>query len=358
MKRVGGLWETVTSLENLFAAAKKAARGKRAKGKVSEFLMNLEPEVLRLRRELVSGEYRPGGYVHFEVRDPKPRKISAAPFRDRVVHHALTGILEPVFERRFSDNSYACRVGKGTHAALAAAREGVRRYRYCLKCDVRKYFASVDHGMLLGQLERVLKCRETLALCGAVLEGFVQEEEWLRYFAGDDLFSPLERRRGLPLGNQTSQFFANVYLNAFDQWMDREVKPGGYARYVDDWVVFGDCKEKLAEVSERSGEKLALLRLTAHPGKTRVHQCAEGVSFLGWRLDPWRMRLARVNVVAAQRRLRELERSHRRGEIGWEAVKSSVMGWVAHARQGDTHVLRSNLLSRYRFRLADGVSAG
>jgi retron-type reverse transcriptase len=206
VKRIGNLWPELVSLPGLLGAAKKAAAGKRTRPDVAAFLMNLEGEVLRLQRELVSGAYEPGEYRTFEILDPKPRLIAAAPFRDRVVHHALTGVLEPVFERRFSAHSYACRPGKGTHAALAGAKKGVRRFPYALKCDVRKYFATIDHTILNEQLARVVKCRQTLDLAAKIIAGWKQKEDSVRYFPGDDLFTPCERRRGLPLGNQTSQF--------------------------------------------------------------------------------------------------------------------------------------------------------
>ena len=152
MKRVGDLWSSLTSFEYLLAAAENAARGKKRRPDVAAFVMNLEWEVLQLRRELLDGSYEAGPYRTFAIEDPKPRQISAAPFRDRVVHHALTQVLEPVFERRFSKDSFACRKGLGTHKALARAREGARRYKYVLKCDIRKYFASIDHQILKGTL--------------------------------------------------------------------------------------------------------------------------------------------------------------------------------------------------------------
>jgi RNA-directed DNA polymerase len=195
----------VVLFANLHEAARRASLGKRKRPDVAAFLMNVESELVSLRRELESGEYRTGPYREFLVHEAKPRLISAAPFRDRVVHHALTQVLEPIFERRFSKDSYACRVGMGTHKALDRAKWAAARFPYVLKCDVRKYFASIDHQILKLLLEKVVKCRPTA----------------IHYFPGDDLFSPFERRHGLPLGNQTSQFLANVYLNPLDQYVNR-----------------------------------------------------------------------------------------------------------------------------------------
>lgn len=336
--RVGGLWDRLTSFEHLVHSAFRAAEGKRKRGDVAAYFLNLEPRILNLRRQLLGGAYRPGPYRTFHVMDPKPRQISAAPFADRVVHHALTGMLEPVFERRFSPNSFACRMGRGTHAALARAREGAARHRYCLRCDVRKYFASpiqqparrssarrgkplflvrlggragpvraLDQAILVEMLARVIRCRPTLDLAETIIAGSNPQEEVPWYFPGDDLFTPFERRRGLPLGNQTSQFFANVYLNGMDQFIDRQVKPPVYVRYVDDWVVFDDDKERLGELRVRLEAELARVRLRMHPGKSRVYRCRDGLTFLGWRLFPGHARLARGNVVATQRRMRRLQ---------------------------------------------------
>ncbi len=223
MKRAGGLWEKLISFENLQEAARRAALGKRNRPDVAGFLLEQETELVRLRQHLERGEYRPGPYRQFLVREPKPRVISAAPFRDRVVHHALTQILEPVFERRFSKDSFACRKGFGTHRALERAKEAAARFPYVLKCDVQKYFASIDHEILKELLARVVKCGRTLSLASVIIDGANPQEEAVHYFAGDDLFTPYERRRGLPLGNQTSQFFANVYLNPLDQMVNREL---------------------------------------------------------------------------------------------------------------------------------------
>lgn len=354
MKRVGDLWPDIAHFTSLLQASRRAAEGKRRRADVAAFFLNLEPELLQLERELREGSYAPGAYRTFRILDPKPRQISAAPFRDRVVHHALTGVLEPIFERRFSPNSFACRVGKGTHAALERAKFGVARYRYCLRCDVRKYFASIDHEILLGLLERVIKCKPTLRLAATIIGASNPQEEVLVWFPGDTLFTPIERKRGLPLGNQTSQFFANVYLDGLDQLVDRQCRPGVYARYVDDFVVFDDSKERLGEMRAAICESLAGVRLLLHPGKSRVYRCRDGVTFLGWRLFPSHARLTRQNVVHTQRRLKRLQGEFAAGVIEWGRVQQSVNAWIAHAAHGDTVVLREWMLSRYPFR-ATGV---
>jgi RNA-directed DNA polymerase len=226
VRRAGNLYDKITSWDNLLESARKAARGKRARPDVARFLHDLEPNLCRLQRELTDGAYRPGAYRTFWIHDSKSRQISAAPFRDRVVHHALTSVLEPVFEARFTRHSFASRKGFGQHRALALAREACRDYRYVLKCDIRKYFPSMDHQILKDQLARIVKCKPTLDLAARIIDGSNPQETVEQYFPGDTLFTPWSRRRGLPIGNQTSQFFGNVYLNGLDHFVLRDLKPG------------------------------------------------------------------------------------------------------------------------------------
>ncbi len=349
MRRVGRLWPELTGFSNLLEAARAAAAGKRHRPDVAAYLLNLEPNLIRLRAQLLDGSYMPGAYRTFEIREPKPRLISAAPFPDRVVHHALTRILEPVFEKRFSPRSFACRKGFGVHGALRVARAACRRYPYALKCDIRKYFASIDHDILKGKLARAVKCRDTLALAGRIIDGSNPQEATLFYFPGDDLFTPLERARGIPLGNQTSQFFANVCLDSLDQFITRQLRPAAYARYVDDFVLFGDSKDELRLMRDRIAGQLEADRLQLHEGKSRVYRCSEGLTFLGWRLFPHKARLVRANVVRFSRKLAHLQEDFAAGRIAWDTVRQSVQAWISHASFGDTVVLRRRMLNRFAF---------
>jgi len=348
MKRTGNLWPQLISFRNLLEAAKKAAAGKRGRPDVAAFNINLEWEILRLQRELAEGSYRPGPYRGFVVRDPKPRLISAAPFRDRVVHHSLSQVLEPIFERRFSNDSFACRKGLGTHRALARAREGARRYTYVLKCDIRKYFASIDHEILKQTLSRTVKCGPTLDLAARIIDGSNLQEQRIAYFPGDDLFTPYERRRGLPLGNQTSQFFANVYLNSLDQ-VNRKLRPGIYVRYVDDFLLFDNGKDRLAVMAQAIREALWAMRLDLHPGKSRIYRSTDGMTFLGWRLFPQRARLVRENVIRFRRRMRRLQTEYAQGKLEWKDICQRVRAWIAHANHGDTWRLRQALFEEFAF---------
>ncbi|MGH7495211.1 MAG: reverse transcriptase domain-containing protein [bacterium] len=213
MKTHTDLYANICSFENLLAAAKQAQRGKRFQENVGRFNANLEYELVGLQRELHDKTYQPGRYREFIIFEPKHRMISAAPYRDRVVHHALCNVIAPLFERTFIFDSYANRTGKGTHRAILRYQQFCRKNAYALKCDVRKYFPSLDHEILKAEIRRTIACPDTLWLINRIIDGSNVQEPFFEYFSGDDLFTPFERRKGLPIGNLTSQFFANVYLN-------------------------------------------------------------------------------------------------------------------------------------------------
>jgi retron-type reverse transcriptase len=352
MKRVGGLWDELTSWANLKAALTTAAQGKHNRPNVAAFLLDWELLLIELQRELRGGSYAPGPYRTFLVLEPKPRKISAAPFRDRVVHHALTRVLEPVWERRFARQTFACRKGFGTHRALDAAAQASATFSHVLQCDIRKYFPSIDHEILREQLAHVIKCRPTLDLADKIIRGSNPQDSPVLWFPGDDLFTPFERRLGLPLGNQTSQFFANVYLNDFDQFILREIRPGAYCRYVDDFLLFHNDPDTLREARHRIEDFLAGLRLRLHEGKSQVRRTMDGITFLGWRIFPDRRRLVRGNVVRFRRRMREMQEDFVFG-VELEEIRQRVQAWDAHAAHGDTWELRKQVFDQFPFTRGD-----
>jgi retron-type reverse transcriptase len=283
--------------------------------------------------------------------------ISAAPFRDRVVHHALCNVLEPVFEPSFIHDTYACRIGRGTHAALDRASSYARRYRYVLKGDIRKFFPSIDHAILKELIARKVKDPHVLWLVRVLIDGSNEQEPVLDWFPGDDLFTPLERRRGLPLGNQTSQFFANVYLSPFDHFLkDRRAVPG-YVRYCDDFLVFSNDKSHLHRMREDAQEQLGKLRLSAHDRKCQIAPTASGIRFLGCRIFPTHRVLLKENVRRVLRRIKRFTRAYAEGKMTTSDIASSLRGWIAHAGHADTHQLRVGLLREARFVRGDAVSS-
>jgi len=347
LKTYKNLYPQVYSFDNLYTAYRAARRGKRDKGQVSAFEFAYEDELLRLQEELATQAYSPGPYTSFYITDPKRRLISAAPFRDRVVHHALCQVIEPIFERRFIHDSYANRVGQGTHRALDRCQEFSRRYRYVLQGDIVQFFASVDHAILRQCLARPIADARCLWLIDRILEsgrGIHTRDHHMQWFPGDDLFAAT-RPRGLPIGNLTSQFWANVLLNQLDQFVQRELKCRAYLRYVDDFLLFHDDKRQLWAWKEAVAQFLCHLRLALHPAKTVVYPVDTGISFLGFRVWPAYRRLKRANVRAFVCRFRTQREAYARGDLSLADWNSSVQSWVAHASHGDTYRLRSRLFA-------------
>lgn len=353
MKRAGGLFPRIVAWENLALAAAKARRGKRWRGNVLAFEDGREEELLRLQDELASGRYEPGAYRTFRIARPVPRLISAAPYRDRVVHHALINVLGPVLERGMVFDTYANRVGKGTHAALDRFTASARRHRYLLKADICLFFPSIDHRILVDLLARKVKCRRTLELAAAIVAASNPQEPAERYFPGDDLFTPYERRKGLPIGNQTSQWFANFYLDPLDHFVAETLRPGGYVRYVDDFVLFADDKASLHTAREEISGFLERLRLRLHPKKTFVAPAAKECRFLGFVARPYVRRLRAGNVRGMRRKLRGWGDLDALAGDARAAAARSVGSWVAHAKHGATFRLRRALLGAW----AEGAPA-
>ncbi|MEJ5224575.1 MAG: reverse transcriptase domain-containing protein [Anaerolineales bacterium] len=340
------MYQDLTSWDNLLLAYHKASRGKRGQPGVAAFEYRLEQELLTLQDELRDFSYRPGRYVNFYIHEPKRRLISAAPFRDRVAHHALCNLIEPLFERGFIFDSYANRIGKGTHRALDRCQQFARRYRYALQCDIRQFFPSIDHAILLDILKRKIADPGALWLCEQILAsgaGVLSEEYEMVYFPGDDLFAA-NRPRGLPIGNLTSQFWANVYLNDFDHFVKRELKCPAYLRYVDDFLLFADDTRSLLGWRTAIIQKMASLRLTLHEESAQVFPVRTGIPFLGFRLYPDHRRLKRRKWIHFRRKYRHLAQNYANGAITFARLNASVQGWVNHVRYGDTWGLRRAVL--------------
>lgn len=342
------LWPTLVSWENLLRAHRRCRRRKRHRRAAAAFDFDWESQLLQLQRELRDGSYRPGPYRHFRITDPKPRKISAAPYRDRVVHHALVQVLEPIFDRGFIHDSYACRVGKGTHRALDRALGYLRRHSYVLKTDVVRFFPNVDHAVLRGVIAGRIADPRVLALIDTVLasgSGVLADEATPGFFPGDDLFA-LSRPRGLPIGNLTSQFFANVLLDQIDHFVKEDLRVPGYVRYADDLLLFGDDKAVLHAWRSAVTEKLAGLRLRLHPDKTQIRPTVAGVTFLGWQIRPASVRLSQQSVRRFSRRMKQLAWLRQRGEVDVDRVRASVRAWLAHAAHGNARGITRRLLRR------------
>jgi RNA-directed DNA polymerase len=363
-KRHTDLFGRIANFAALRAAARKAVRGKRKKPGASAFMANFEREVLRLERELRDGSYRPGRYVEIEVHDPKHRLVSAAPFRDRVVHHALCAVVEPIFEAGFIDNTFANRTGKGTHRAIAAYEHYRDRHAHVLRCDIYRFFPSIDHAILKSEFRRRVGCEPTLWLMDTIVDGSNAQEAVALHFPGDDLLSPLERRRGLPIGNLTSQFSANLYLDRFDHWVT-EVLRAPYVRYVDDFALFHDDPGVLAEWRQRIDGYLCCRRLKLHARKTVILPASEPATFLGFELHAGprrhaetggrgRRRLPEDNVARFRGRLRGLLDQWRAGTVTRGEAEGRITSWIVHAGHADTFRLKQAIFAGGRFEVVEG----
>ena len=340
------LWPQLASFENLWRAYLNARRGKRARPAVAAYELDADTRLLRLQERLEAGTYQPGAYRTFVVREWKRRVVSAAPFEDRIVHHALCQVIEPIWEARFVHDSYACRVGKGTLAALNRAQHFARAHRYVLQLDVREFFPSIDHAVLDAILTRHLADRRVLALCRQIVAGgrdLLAEEFTPVLFPGDDLFALL-RPRGLPIGNLTSQFWANVLLHPLDLFIKQELGCRAYLRYCDDLLLFADDKPTLHAWRDAVCERLAVLRLTIHERRAQVSPVAAGFPFVGWTVTPARRRLRRRNVVAFWRRYRQRLAAYATGEITLDRLGATVHGWLGQTKHGSTTGLRKTVL--------------
>jgi retron-type reverse transcriptase len=350
MKTYRQLYPQVWDFENLYWAYRAARRGKRGKESVAAFERQQETELLALQDELRTKTYLPGRYHTFYIHEPKRRLISAAPFRDRVVHHALCQVIEPIWERRFIHDSYANRFRKGTHRALDRAQEFARCYPYVLQCDIRQFFPSIDLAILRAEMARLIADPDLLWLCDQILASGRQvapEEYQMIWFPGDNLLAAL-RRRGLPIGNLTSQFWANVYLNPLDHFIKRDLGCPAYLRYVDDFLLFAALKSDLAAWREAIIAKLASLRLVVHENRAQVFPTTTGIPFLGFRIYPDYRRVKRRNGINFRRRLRRLAQEAYNHPEAWPALQARILGWVNHVRYANSWGLRRAILGEVR----------
>jgi len=329
----------IASVDNLMTAAKCARRHKSRKPDVEDFFHKLESNVMALHESLTNGTWQPGPYHHFWITDPKRRFISAAPFADRVVHHALCRWLEPLLSRRFISRSFSCQTGKGTGAARECVRKLVNQHRYVLKCDVRKFFESIDHEILLQRLFKVVHCPGVRGVMRLIVASHATEVRCSRFSVSGETGNTLKREQrttGLPLGNLTSQLWANFFLDPLDHWITEALRFGTYARYTDNFLIFADDKATLHELRSGIAAHLTALRLELAENKTRLMTTNEGVPFCGFVFRPG----LRPRVLGATKRRFEQRRSRLAQCHDFFALSQAVVSWYAFSREGNTQGLR------------------
>lgn len=348
-------FKQIVDWSNLLLAWKKASKGKRRGAACAQFEYKLADNLLELQNDLLDGRYQSGGYSHFYIHEPKRRMISAAPFRDRVVHHALCNIIEPIFEQKFITHSYANRKNKGTHKAIDCLQKYSRHYKYVLRMDIVKHFPSIDHQILMHSLEKYLSDSQTLSLCQTIIDSgknIHKQNADNRLFPKDDLLS-LCRPSGLPIGNLTSQFWSNCYLHPFDLFVTRELSCKGYLRYVDDFALFSNSKQQLWEWKKRIRIRLEALRLRFHEHSAQVVPVNSGIPWLGFVVYPQYRRIKQRKVIYSGRKLNHLYDKWQKGKISFAEFDASVQGWINHVRYADSwglrkHVLKGFSLKKYK----------
>ncbi len=319
-------YDDIISADNLLSAWREFIAGKKSKPDVSEFSLNLIDNILQLNNELANGTYRHGGYKSFYINDPKLRHIHKAIVRDRLVHHAVYRQLYPFFENTFIADSYSCQPGKGTHRAIArfkvfASQSSRNNTATCwvLKCDVRKFFESIDHAVLLKILGEYVADDDIISLLAEIVKSFEAKPN-----------------KGVPLGNLTSQLFANVYLNKLDQFVKHKIKSKHYIRYADDFVILSCDRSSLVKDLQLIGDFLrAELKIEMHPKKVFIKTAVSGVDFLGWINFPhhavWRTKTKRRML----RRIKE------------NPILATLMSYLGLLKHGNTLKLQQELRNEY-----------
>ena len=343
MKIYKDLFTRITSLENLVLAWDEFKHDKRKKADVQEFEFSLEKNLFSMHRDLVAKRYVHGPYTGFYIRDPKVRHIHKATVRDRVLHHAVFRILYPIFEETFIPNSFACRIGKGTHKGVLTAEAMIRKESrnytipcFALKCDVRKFFDSVDHEILLAILKKRIADPDTMWLLQQIVWSFTGG--WITLF----------ERLGLPIGNLTSQLFANVYMNEFDQFAKQKLKIKHYARYTDDFVVVSTNKKYLEDLIDPIQKFLNEgLKLSLHPKKVSIRKCGKGVDFLGYVILPHHRLMRGKTKHRIFRKLKYRIMQYREGTIDEHSLSQSLQSYLGALSHADAFQLSEDLKNQY-----------
>jgi len=334
MKSHKNLYFEIISFKNLILAYKKARKGKTKKDYTKKFEENLAYNLKVLHEELKSEIYSPNLMEVFVLKDPKTRVISKSDFRDRIVHHALCNIIEPIFDKRFIYDSCANRKGKGTLLALERFEKFRRKVisnftskGFCLKADIKHYFEEFDCNLLLKIIKRKIKCKKTINLIKLILNNF-------------------EKSKGIPLGNLTSQFFANVYLNELNQFVKNKLRAKYYLRSVDDFVILYNSKKQL-EIWKKEIENFLRerLKLELHPDKLKIINLSKGIDFVGFR-NFYYFRLLR------KRNVRNMERNINlfiTGKISYEKFFEIFQGWEAYSNWANSEKTLKNLFKKIDF---------
>lgn len=355
MKTFRNLFPSLCSYDNVLLAFKKARKRKTLKPYVIGFEQDLKNNLLQLRYELLFHAYRPKPIKIFILKDPKTRKIGKSEFRDRIVHHALCNIIEPILEKRFIYDSYANQKRKGTLAAIKrfdifkrkvsrnfTTIKGSKKIKgFVLKSDVKQFFETVDHNILMNILKRAIKDEKVMRLIKIILANY----------------NTKEKGKGMPLGNLTSQFFANVYLNELDQFVKHKLKAKYYLRYVDDFVILNRSREQLEIYKEKINRFLRkTLGLQLHPEKSKIVPLDNGTTFLGLRIFAYHKMLRKRNLRKFARKCAQLYMEYVRGLISYDKVYDFFEGWFAWSKHANTYRFRRSISKSFEEKFKHEIS--
>ena len=326
--------EWIIEPENLRLAFWKARKGKSYSSSVQAYRDELDITLAALRRQVVTGLVEVGQYRFFKIYDPKERQICASAFREQVLHHALMNVCHEHFERVQVFDSYACRKGKGTYAALARAKEFTAKYPWFLKLDVRKFFETIQHDVLKTQLRRMFKDQRLLEIFEKIIDSYEAHPG-----------------QGVPIGNLTSQYFANHYLAGLDHFIKSRLRFKGYARYMDDQLLWHHDKWKLKEahgiIRDYVQEELQCELKPEVLNRTRY-----GVPFLGYRVLPDHTRLLQRSKRRFIRKFQEIEEKYHSGEWSEAACQRHILPLLAFIRHADTKTFRENVILGHKVQLS------
>ena len=354
MKRVKNIYPKIYDYENLYSAYLHARKGKRYRNEVLRFTNNLEENLIDIQNSLIWKEYEVGKYRQFIITEPKRRLIMALSFRDRVVQWAIYNQLYPVFDRGFIYDSYGCRIGKGTMGAVKRLQYWLRQVDrkpqkyYYLKLDVSKFFYSINHRILLDILRRTVADEDTIDLLRTIISSENQVGELPDGFAADSFWGDDEC--GLPIGNLTSQMFANIYLNELDQYCKHKLKTHYYIRYMDDIIILSDSKEYLHDV-KRAAEWFLNNELGLRLNKkTAIRPISMGIEFVGYNVWPTHIKMRKKSVLKMKRRLGEVQYLYKKGLIEYDEIKAIVASYFGLMKHCNSYNLRKKLSGTMVFR--------
>lgn len=345
MKIYKNVFNEIVSPENLFAAWDKFKSDKRKKRDVQKFEWRLEENVFQLHRDLKNKQYKHGAYASFYIRDPKQRHIHKTTVRDRILHHVVFAALNPIFEPTFISNSLSCRIDKGTHKGVDILDKLTRQvsnnaFKPCfvLKCDVRKFFETIDHKILLSIIHKRIKDADAMWLLEEIIESFAS------------CHSTISERKGLPIGNLTSQLFANIYLNELDQFVKHKLKVKNYIRYTDDFVIVDKneqyLKNLIAAIRVFLSNKLAL---ELHPKKITIRKFHQGIDFLGYIILPHHKLLRTKTRQRIFKKLKIRIEEHKKGSINRQTLEQSLQSYLGVLSHANTYKLSNELKNQFWF---------